>query len=72
MSSLYIEVRVRNSARIEDVVRDAISLANRMQVSVLFEFSSVKAYAHPGGDSEALTDMIWEKLNTLFESDPTA
>lgn len=48
--SLFLDVEVSGGTSIEEAAQDAIDLANRIDITVLFRFNGVRCMACPGDD----------------------
>lgn len=51
---LSLTVTVSNGATIEEASREAMSLANSMEINVSFDFNGVLCHAYCGGSSDNL------------------
>lgn len=52
--SLWLDVEVSPGSHINDACRDAVGLANKLGLTVWFEFNGVRCGARPGDDWELL------------------
>lgn len=59
--SLFLDVEVSGGTSIEEAAQDAIDLANRIDITVLFRFNGVRCMACPGDDPRLLVDR-WSRL----------
>jgi hypothetical protein len=51
---IYIKVSVGGGSPIDETCAEAVALANRMGIPVLFDFNDVLCAAHPGDDAALL------------------
>ena len=60
MSGLWITVEAAPGSNIDDVTKQAVALANKLEMTVWFDFNGVKCLARPGDDAMALKHS-WER-----------
>ena len=60
---LQLRVEAFAGSTIDDTARDAIYLANRLGITVMFKFNSVECMARPGDDPEKLAMQQQELQN---------
>jgi len=66
-NDLYIEVSVYGGARIPNVIKEMVELADRMKISVWASLNGVRTLARIGDDAEKI-HAAWEEAVKLNRS----
>lgn len=64
MSNFYLHIEAVPGTEIANCAAEAIGLANRLQLTVMFDFNGVKCMACPGDNPGKLENEFFKKLNS--------
>lgn len=64
MSNFYLHLETQPGCDIRDCSAEAIDLANRLQITVMFDFNGVKCMACPGDNPSRLANEAFRLINT--------
>jgi hypothetical protein len=56
MANLSLEVECFGGSTIDECCEEAMKLANRLEITVMFQFNEVKCMACPGDEARGLTN----------------
>ena len=56
MSNFYLKLEAMGGADIENCSKDAVTIADKLGVAVLFDFNGVQCMACPGDNAQMLFD----------------
>lgn len=64
MSNFYLHLEAKPGSDIDNCASEAIDLANRLHVTVMFEFNGVKCMACRGDNPKSLASEAFRLINT--------
>jgi hypothetical protein len=64
MANLSLEVECFGGSTIDECCEEAMKLANRLEITVMFQFNEVKCMACPGDDAKRLASDYYSELKS--------